>query len=139
MEGIHFAVAPSYSREYNGERIISGNNSMDAVFLLKLTDSAGSPFFGPGVAELFTLIDETGSVRHASEKMGLSYSKAWKMIRGTEKAIGKEAVVRTQGGKGGGKAELTESGKALLDLFISMEKEMRQHLAENWGGYLEKF
>ena len=112
---------------------------MNVQLLLKFTDENNLPFFGPGVAELFSLIDETGSVRHASEKMGLSYSKAWKMIRGTEKALGKEAVVRTQGGKGGGKAELTESGKALLDLFFSMEKEMQQHLAEKWGDYLENF
>lgn len=102
---------------------------MDAVFLLKLTDSAGTPFFGPGVAELFTLIDETGSVRHASEKMGLSYSKAWKMIRGTEKATGKAAVTRIQGGKGGGRAELTADGKKLLEAFSHLEKEMEAHLA----------
>ena len=60
---------------------------MDAALLLKLKDNNGIAFFGPGVAELFALIDETGSVRHASEKMGLSYSKAWKMIHGTEKAM----------------------------------------------------
>ena len=96
---------------------------MDAKLLLKLTDNDGNPFFGPGVAELLSLIDETGSVRHASEEMGLSYSKAWKMIRGTEKATGKEAVKRQQGGKGGGKAELTESGKKLLESFNAIEKE----------------
>ena len=111
---------------------------MDAVLLLKLTDDDGTPFFGPGVAELFSLIAETGSVRHASEKMGLSYSKAWKMIRGTEKATGKEAVVRTQGGKGGGKAELTASGRQLLDAFLTLEKEMEKCLEERAGGILEK-
>ncbi len=111
---------------------------MDATLLLKLTDDTGKPFFGPGVAELFILIDETESVRHASEKMGLSYSKAWKMIRGTEKAIGKEAVRRSQGGKGGGKAELTESGRQLLDSFQSLSKEMNSKLQEAKGGYLEK-
>ena len=46
---------------------------MDAKLLLKLTDNDGNSFFGPGVAELFSLIDETGSVRHASEERGLSY------------------------------------------------------------------
>ena len=111
---------------------------MDAALLLKLKDNNGIAFFGPGVAELFALIDETGSVRHASKKMGLSYSKAWKMIHGTEKAMGKEAVSCTQGGKGGGKAELTESGRNLLRLFTSLEKEMQEHLTEIWGGYLEE-
>ncbi len=110
---------------------------MDAKLLIKLTDDGGTPFFGPGVAQLFTFIEETGSVRHASERMGLSYSKAWKMIRGTEKAIGCDAVVRTQGGKGGGKAELTESGIRLLEGFRSLEKEMQRALAEAKGGFLE--
>ncbi len=111
---------------------------MNAAFLLKFTDDNGIPFFGPGVAELFSLIESTGSVLHAAEKMGLSYSKAWKMIRGTEKATGKEAVKRQQGGKGGGKAELTESGKKLLESFNSIEKEMKDHLSALSGGYLEK-
>lgn len=110
---------------------------MDAKLLIKLTDDGGTPFFGPGVAQLFTFIEETGSVRHASERMGLSYSKAWKMIRGTEKAIGREAVIRTQGGKGGGKASLTESGRRLLEGFRSLEKEMQKALAEAKGGFLE--
>ena len=110
---------------------------MDAQLLIKLTDDGGTPFFGPGVAQLFIFIEETGSVRHASERMGLSYSKAWKMIRGTEKAIGSDAVVRTQGGKGGGKAELTESGRRLLESFQSLEKEMQRALAEAKGGFLE--
>ncbi len=111
---------------------------MNARLTLKLTDIDGTPFFGPGVAELFSLIEKTGSVRHAAEEMNLSYSKAWKMIRGTERAIGKEAVIRIQGGKGGGKAELSASGKTLLTSFLSLESEMEKHLEEITGGYLEK-
>ena len=110
---------------------------MDAKLLLKLTDDDGLPFFGPGVAELFDLIEETGSVRHASERMGLSYSKAWKMIRGAEKAVGKEAVMRTQGGKGGGRASLTENGKKLLGAYRRLEAEMDGHLARCKGEFLE--
>ncbi len=111
---------------------------MDAKLLLKLTDNDGNPFFGPGVAELLSLIDETGSVRHASEEMGLSYSKAWKMIRGVEKATGKEAVSRRQGGKGGGMAQLTESGKHLLKSFRALENDVGNYLQTVKGNYLEK-
>ena len=35
--------------------------------------------FGPGVAQLLKGIEEMGSMQKAAEKMGLSYSKAWKL------------------------------------------------------------
>ena len=111
---------------------------MNARLTLKLTDIDGTPFFGPGVAELFSLIEKTGSVRHAAEEMNLSYSKAWKMIRGTERAIGKEAVIRIQGGKGGGMAQLTESGKHLLKSFRALENDVGNYLQTVKGNYLEK-
>ena len=110
---------------------------MDAKLLLKLTDNDGNPFFGPGVAELLSLIDETGSVRHASEEMGLSYSKAWKMIRGVEKATGKEAVSRRQGGKGGGKSVLTDDAVELVEKYrelrLHTEKEANRKAKELFG------
>ncbi len=111
---------------------------MEVELRLKLKDSDGVPFFGKGTEELLTLIDQYGSVRHASCEMGLSYTKAWKMLRGIEKATGKEAVRRIQGGKGGGKAELTGSGRELLDSFRSLEKEMESYLRNIEGGYFEK-
>ena len=58
----------------------------------------GMIFFGPGAEELFQFIKETGSVREAAEKMGLSYSKAWKLIRQTEEMLEKKMVQRSKGG-----------------------------------------
>ena len=85
-------------------------------------------FFGPGVKDLFLCIDSERSVKAACEKMGLSYSKAWKMIRNVEKAIGKPAVTRVQGGHDGGSASLTEAGRDLLDRYMNLEKEGREAL-----------
>lgn len=112
---------------------------MHAKITLKLENNENVSFFGPGVAELFQLIETTGSVRHAAETMGLSYSKAWKMIRGTEKATGEAVVDRTQGGKGGGKADLTSRGKKLLEDFLSMEKELNSILEEMEEKYLAAY
>lgn len=79
-------------------------------------------FFGPGVRNLFLNIEEEHSVKGASEKMGLSYSKAWKMIRNVEKALGEPAVRRIHGGTDGGSAQLTEAGKILLEKYIRVER-----------------
>ena len=44
--------------------------------------------FGPGVAQLLKGIEEMGSMQKAAEKMGLSYSKAWKMMKTAEQELG---------------------------------------------------
>ena len=36
--------------------------------------------FGPGARELLRSVDETGSLSQGAKKMGMSYSKAWRMV-----------------------------------------------------------
>ena len=83
---------------------------MDFTAKIMLFDS-DLGFFGPGVRDLFLNIESEHSVKGASENMGLSYSKAWKMIRNVEKALGEPAVTRTHGGTEGGSAQLTDAGR----------------------------
>ncbi|WP_283117670.1 NTP transferase domain-containing protein [Anaerotruncus colihominis] len=82
-------------------------------------------FFGPGVAQLLTLIDETGSVRLACGRMGVSYSKGWKMLSVLEEETARVMVARQQGGKNGGAARLTPDGRALLEKFRLLESRSR--------------
>lgn len=82
-------------------------------------------FFGPGVRDLLLNIESEKSVRRASEKMQISYSKAWKIIRNVEKAMGESAVIRIHGGTDGGSASLSPAGKALLKKYMDFEKKSR--------------
>ena len=82
-------------------------------------------FFGPGVRDLLLSIESEKSVRGASEKMQISYSKAWKIIRNVEKAMGESAVIRIHGGSDGGSASLTPACKALLQKYMDFEKKSR--------------
>lgn len=82
------------------------------------------PFFGPGVAELLTRIQATGSVSAACERMGLSYSKGRTMLRRMDAALGFVTVERAQGGAGGGGARLTRRGKALLTAYAAFERDV---------------
>lgn len=80
------------------------------------------PFFGPGTVQLLQLIDETESVRLACQRMGVSYSKGWKMIAVMEEELGECIVLRRQGGKNGGAASLTQAGRDLLDKYQRLER-----------------
>lgn len=78
--------------------------------------------FGPGVAQLLHAVQELHSLRAAALSMDMAYSKAWTIIRNSEKALGFSLLDSTTGGKGGGGAALTPEGARLLrayDTFCS--------------------
>ena len=64
-----------------------------------LCDDAGERFFGEGPCRLLHLIEETGSLRSAAAQMGLSYSKALRLVQHAEKELGFALTCKTIGGR----------------------------------------
>ncbi len=77
----------------------------------------GVRMFGPGTHELLRHVDETGSLHQAAKLMGMSYSKAWTLLRKTEEHLGGSLVERHIGGAAGGGTSLTTTGRDLLQRF----------------------
>ena len=77
-------------------------------------DEHGEKFFGEGPCLLLHAIEETGSLRAASISMGLAYTKALRMIRHAEEALGFSLTTRSVGGRSGGGSTLTPEGKEWL-------------------------
>jgi molybdate transport system regulatory protein len=73
-------------------------------------------YFGHGRYELLLLIDELGSLKHAAEKMGISYRGAWGKIKKTEEVIGQPLIYKDNNKEG---YKLTEFGKEFVDEFRS--------------------
>ena len=63
--------------------------------------------FGPGMSALLRGIEETGSLQGAAQSMNMAYSKAWKMLKESEKAWGFMLTDRETGGRDGGGSTLT--------------------------------
>jgi len=100
----------------------------DAVILrpeIRISFSGKQSFFDGESAALLQQIDRCGNVREACEKIGISYSKAWGMIRLAEEGLGGKIVERRAGGKDGGGASITERGRKLTDLYRRYEKAVR--------------
>lgn len=99
-------------------------------------------FFDAKLALLLNLVDETGSVRTACQRMKISYSGGWNMIRTLESQLHHHLIERSQGGAGGGKSSLTEEGRWFLQSFRRFEEELRQQadvLFENcFEGFFEE-
>lgn len=80
--------------------------------------------FGPGVALLLEKIKVNNSIRKAAFEIGMSYSKAWTIIKRAEKNLGFSLIVSKTGGADGGGATLTENGERMLSAFRKCEKEI---------------
>lgn len=77
----------------------------------------GGKCFGPGIAELLRRVDGARSLRAAAAEMGMAYSKAWRIVKECEGALGIRLLHSTTGGHGGGGAELTPEGREMLDRY----------------------
>ena len=105
---------------------------MDAILKIKLMDD-DEVLCGPGTEMLFDAIVESGSVRRAAEKTGMSYTKAWKIIHDAEEASGKILVERNTGGRDGGSATLTDDARKLIALY----KDVRDRLETAKDGIIK--
>ena len=73
--------------------------------------------FGPGLAELLRRVEEHRSLRAAAASMGMAYSKAWTILKQSEKSLGFALLHSSTGGKNGGGAVLTPEAEKLLLAF----------------------
>ena len=85
----------------------------------------GEKCFGPGIARLLRLVEEHHSLRGAAAAMGMAYSKAWRIMRECEEALGFPLLSSVTGGKNGWGAEVTEEGKKLLLQYEGFVLELR--------------
>ena len=83
---------------------------MKAVTRITFLNDDGEKFFGEGPARLLRGIEETGSLRAAAIAMGMAYTKALKLMKQAENALGFSLITRTTGGKAGGGSVLTPEG-----------------------------
>ncbi|MCX6255712.1 MAG: LysR family transcriptional regulator [Bacteroidia bacterium] len=73
---------------------------------------------------LLTEIKKEQSIVAASRKMGISYRKAWGLLRETEYVLGFRLVGKHRGGKEGGKTNLTEEGIELTGAYTNLKGDL---------------
>ncbi len=87
---------------------------------------------GPGRVDLLELIGKTGSLQAAAKRMGISYMRAWNLVRYTNRCFKEPVVESVRGGKRGGGARLTETGIEVSKLYRRMEQEAKKAVRKSW-------
>jgi len=84
--------------------------------------------FGDGPYELLRRVEKLLSLHQAANQMGMSYSKAWRLIQTLEERLGFALLERKVGGPSGGGSRVTSHGKDLMSRYERFRKDVEKGL-----------
>ena len=83
--------------------------------------------FGPGVYNLLIAIERTGTLKEASQQLGMSYRYAWGLIKKAEEKLGESLIDASKGGRlGGGSSTITETGAKYIKDFERIQDQLHK-------------
>jgi molybdate transport system regulatory protein len=94
---------------------------------------------GPGKVELLEAILATGSISEAAKQLGMSYNRAWLLVRTMNRCFKEPVVQAERGGGTGGGATLTKSGRTILALYQQMTRKTLLATRPAWNELLAYF
>jgi len=86
---------------------------------------------GPGKAALLEAVSATGSISEAAKVMEMSYRTAWQLITMMNESFAHPLVTLVKGGRAGGGATLTDTGCAVLQTYMEMERKAREAITDD--------
>lgn len=95
---------------------------MEVLTKIYFLDDDRQKFFGEGPYLLLKEIEKRGSLRSAAISMDMAYTKALRILKTAEKAIGCPLTSRKTGGKDGGGSRLTKEGKEWVQRYGAYRK-----------------
>lgn len=110
--------------------------TMKAVTKIVFCDDENEKFFGEGPCRLLQEVERTGSMNAAAAAQHMAYTKALKLLKNAEKALGFPLTNRTTGGRSGGGSTLTPEGKRWMERYMAYRDAC---LEANRKLYLEFF
>jgi molybdate transport system regulatory protein len=81
----------------------------------------GAIALGPGKADLLESLARTGSLRESARELGMSYMRAWSLVRTMNASFRTPLVATRRGGQSRGGAALTPTGERVLALYRRIE------------------
>jgi molybdate transport system regulatory protein len=107
---------------------VPAKNGANAKFHLRL-DRGAERAIGPGKVALLEAIAKTGSISAAARELGMSYRRAWGLVDDMNRVLTEPAVETVVGGKRGGHAVLSPTGRKVAALYRTIERDATRHTA----------
>jgi len=94
--------------------------------------------FGDGPYELLKRVEKTESLHQAAKQMGMSYSKAWCLIRSLEERLDFPLLGRKVGGQFGGGSLVTSEAKILMKHYERFRRDVERTLEKIYQKHFGK-
>jgi molybdate transport system regulatory protein len=93
----------------------------------------GQIALGPGKADLLAAIAADGSISRAARRLGMSYMRAWTLVKIMNQSFRAPLVAVDRGGPRGGAAHLTPLGRDVLALYREMVDQSEKATRDLWA------
>jgi len=94
---------------------------------ISVADENNRGFFGIGIVWLLEEIERTGSIKKAAQNLGMSYSKAHKILKRVEEKTGAVLLEKTRGGIDKGGSFLTDYSKKLIEEYKIFQTNVKDY------------
>ena len=111
---------------------------MELKTKIYLVDEEDDKFMGIGVLWLLQEVAGTQSLNKAATNLGISYTKAFNMVKNLEKALGKEVLLRKKGGSTREGATLTDFGSDFLALYDEFQKSAKKSMEAPYREFCDR-
>jgi molybdate transport system regulatory protein len=91
---------------------------------------------GPGRIELLERIEHSGSLAAAAREMGMSYRRAWLLMHSLNAGLRAPALVSVKGGRHGGGASVTATGRTLVKAYRQTEAECLRRIQGRFASFV---
>ncbi len=111
---------------------------MKLISKCKLIDNS-EKVFGDGPLDLIIQIDKLGSISGAAKALGISYSKAHRIIKNSEQKLNFKLLDKKSGGKDGGGSSLTKRASEFISDYTKCTNEIFDCTEKISKKYLGKY
>jgi len=110
---------------------------LKARFKLWLNTKDAQGVFGDGKWRLLKAIQSEGSLKAASELLGISYRKAWGDLKKAERCLNTTLLQKRRGGNRGGETMLTDQGRRWVEAYSKFRHDVERAVEDAYGKYVE--
>jgi len=103
---------------------------MEAKVKVWIEDNEKNLIFGGGKTEVLEFIDQTGSIKEASQKVGMNYKKAWNHVKILQENVADELVIANKGNNGG--TELTPKARELIQAYKILQHDINKYAKKRY-------
>lgn len=103
-----------------------------------LSTNDGINLLGDGKWKILKAIEEHGSLKAATDSLGITYRRTWGDLKKIEELLGFTLLEKERGGKDGGKTNLTKKGKILVIAFDEFHEKVDIIMEDAFENFRQK-